>query len=112
MRPMIHVVNRKSYRGTSVYIGRPSVFGNPIIIGRDGDRDEVIRRYRCWLWTEIQRGTGSVWEELLRLCELARQGDLVLSCWCHPLPCHGGVIRAALLWLQAGMPNSKECHAK
>ncbi len=109
---MIHVVNRKTYRGASVYIGRPSVLGNPFIIGREGDRDEVIRRYRRWLWQELQRGTGPVWDELQRLCELARQGDLVLGCWCAPQRCHGEVIHASLRWLQASMPTAKECHEK
>ncbi|SEA87911.1 DUF4326 domain-containing protein [Rubrimonas cliftonensis] len=33
----------------AVYVGRPSKFGNPFVIGRDGDRDTVIRRYRDWL---------------------------------------------------------------
>ena len=108
---MIHVVNRRNYRGTSIYVGRPSVLGNPFIIGRDGDREEVIRQYRCWLWDELQRGTGPVREELQRLCALARQDDLALSCWCYPLPCHGAVIRAALLWMQVGI-NAKECYEK
>ena len=29
-----------------VYIGRPSVFGNPFVIGVDGDRAAVIDRFR------------------------------------------------------------------
>ena len=28
-----------------VYIGRPSKWGNPFVIGRDGTRDEVIQKY-------------------------------------------------------------------
>jgi hypothetical protein len=32
-----------------VYIGRPSKWGNPFVIGRDGTRDEVIARYEAWL---------------------------------------------------------------
>jgi len=52
---MINIVNRKSYRGEGVYIGRPSPLGNPFKIGRDGTRDEVVARYREWLWRQIQR---------------------------------------------------------
>lgn len=26
-------------------------------------------------------------------------GELELLCWCHPLPCHAEVVRAAVLWL-------------
>jgi hypothetical protein len=51
---MINIVNRKTYRGEGVYIGRPSLVGNPFRIGRDGTREEVIVRYRTWLWRRIQ----------------------------------------------------------
>lgn len=34
----------------AVYVGRPTKWGNPFVIGRDGDRDEVIERYRGWLF--------------------------------------------------------------
>ena len=32
-----------------VYVGRPSKWGNPFAIGRDGSRDEVIAKYRAWI---------------------------------------------------------------
>src|SRR5258708_35076297 len=32
-----------------VYVGRPSKWGNPFVIGRDGSRDEVIAKYRAWI---------------------------------------------------------------
>lgn len=31
---------------TDVYIGRPSKWGNPFEIGKDGTRKEVIKKYR------------------------------------------------------------------
>ncbi len=34
-----------------VYIGRPSEFGNPFRIGVDGDRDEVIEKFKEWIKT-------------------------------------------------------------
>ena len=101
---MINIVNRKIYRGESVYIGRPSVLGNPFVIGRDGDRATVIAKHRRWLWEEIQRGTGPVFEELLRLAKLAQTDDLVLSCWCMPQPCHGEILASAITWLN-GIPE-------
>jgi len=39
---------------------------------------------------------GVVKEELIRLAELSKEGDLTLICWCTPLPCHGDVIKDAL----------------
>jgi uncharacterized protein DUF4326 len=32
-----------------VYVGRPSKWGNPFVIGRDGSRDQVIAKYRAWI---------------------------------------------------------------
>jgi hypothetical protein len=32
-----------------VYVGRPSKWGNPFAIGRDGTRDEVIAKCRAWI---------------------------------------------------------------
>lgn len=96
---MITIVNHKTWRGASVYVGRPSILGNPFIIGKDGDRTEVIQKFRRWLWHEIQRQEGPVYEEIQRLVKLAEMGDLVLSCWCSPQPCHAEIIRACLIYL-------------
>jgi hypothetical protein len=30
-------------------VGRPSKWGNPFVIGRNGSRDEVIAKYRAWI---------------------------------------------------------------
>ena len=32
-----------------VYCGRPSKWGNPFVIGRDGSRADVIAKYRRWI---------------------------------------------------------------
>lgn len=103
---MIHIENKKTYRGRGVYIGRPSLLGNPFHIGTHGTRDEVIAQYRIWLWQQIKEQTP-VFQELQRLAIQAQHEDLVLLCWCkradRPIPCHGDVIQAALAWL-----NGKE----
>jgi hypothetical protein len=36
------------------YVGRPSALGNPSVVGRDGSREEVIGKYRRWLWERLQ----------------------------------------------------------
>lgn len=63
-----------------VYIGRPSKWGNPFEIGRDGTREEVIALYRNYVLTTSL---------FLDLPELK---DKVLGCWCSPKPCHGDVL--------------------
>lgn len=66
----------------AVYIGRPSKWGNPFVIGRDGSRDEVIAKYRAWLDTH---------PELVAAARRELAGkDLV--CFCSPQPCHGDVL--------------------
>jgi len=64
-----------------VYIGRPSKWGNPFTIGRDGDRGDVIERYERWLRSQP--------ELLAALPELAGK---TLGCWCAPRACHGDVL--------------------
>jgi len=64
-----------------VYIGRGSKWGNPFKIGIDGNREEVIEKYRQWILGEPRL--------LDSLCELEGK---VLGCWCSPKPCHGDVL--------------------
>jgi len=66
----------------AVYIGRPSKWGNPFVIGKDGDREDVIRKYREWLLSR---------PELIEQARKELRGrDLV--CFCAPKPCHGDVL--------------------
>ncbi len=64
-----------------VYIGRGSKWGNEFVIGRDGDREEVIRKYRDWIMKN---------DYLLSF--LGELKDKVLGCYCKPLACHGDVL--------------------
>jgi len=97
----IYVVNRRDFRGSGEYVGRPSPLGNPFPMRSEADRAEVIRKYRSWLWQQLQLGPGSpVVRELLRLKQLADQGDLYLVCWCKPRQCHGDVIKGCIEWMR------------
>ncbi len=64
-----------------IYVGRPTQWGNPFEIGRDGDRAAVIKKYEEWL-----RGQPNLMRALGEL-----KGK-VLACWCAPKPCHGDVL--------------------
>jgi hypothetical protein len=64
-----------------VYIGRPSKWGNPFEIGKDGDREEVIQKYREWVVTQPNL-----------MAALPELRGKVLGCWCSPKACHGGVL--------------------
>ncbi len=64
----------------AVYVGRPGKWGNPFVVGRDGTREEVIKRYKYF----ILYSAGD-----LDLYEL-RGKDLV--CWCAPEACHADIL--------------------
>ncbi|HEU0173159.1 MAG TPA: DUF4326 domain-containing protein [Blastocatellia bacterium] len=81
---MIRIENRRTHHGEGVYIGRPSLLGNPYSVTVYG-RQEAIRLYRRWLWDRINEW-DEVYDELKRLAELAERGDLTLICWCAPEP--------------------------
>ena len=81
------------------YIGRPSPLGNPFHIGPHGTREEVVRRYRRWLWEQIQDQDEAVGERLDSLLRIAQQRPLELECHCAPLACHGDIIKSALFWM-------------
>ncbi len=104
---MIHIENKKTYRGDGIYVGRKmpglpgSVLGNPFRIGRDGTRVQVISKYRRWLWEQIKL-KNEAYDELRRIAELARQGDVTLVCWCAPeLSCHATVIERSVEYLNS-----------
>lgn len=64
-----------------VYIGRPSKWGNPFVIGQDGGRLEVINKYRQWILSQ---------PNLIR--DLIELEGKILGCWCKPKICHGDVL--------------------
>lgn len=64
-----------------VYIGRPSIFGNPFIVGLHGDRETVINLFRDSL-------TPAMKELIIERCK-----GKILGCYCKPKACHGDVIK-------------------
>lgn len=86
---MTTVVNIRIKKGLprvkcDAFIDRRTIFGNPYEIGRDGDRELVLEKYKLYF---IKRLTDPVFRD--KVLELK---DKVLGCWCKPLSCHGDVI--------------------
>lgn len=75
------VIHRRDMTRSDIYVGRPSIWGNPFVIGADGDRQAVIAQYRLWIATQP--------ELLARIPELRGKR---LACWCAPLTCHADVL--------------------
>ena len=64
-----------------VYIGRPSKWGNPFVIGKHGTREEVIQKYLEWLMSQPDL-----------LTDIPSLKAKVLGCYCAPAACHGDVL--------------------
>lgn len=79
-RVLRRLVGQKSPAG-AVYIGRTTKWGNPFVIGRHGDRAEVIAKYRAWVCEQ---------PALMAALHELRGRDLL--CHCAPFPCHGDVL--------------------
>lgn len=80
-------------------IMRPNTLGNPFVIGQDGDRTEVIAKFRVWLWSHIKSKTPLIMNELSEIEKLTLTGNTVyLMCCCKPAACHGDVIKACIEW--------------
>jgi hypothetical protein len=72
-----------------VYIGRPSIWGNPFShLAKSAasfqceSREEAIARYEAWLLSQ---------PELVARAKRELRGK-VLGCWCLPKACHGHVL--------------------
>ena len=66
----------------AVYVGRPSRWGNPFVIGKDGTREEVLAKFREYA---VERMASEPrWLEPL--------AGKNLTCWCAPEACHGDVL--------------------
>lgn len=77
---MTRVVHVK-HSAYDIYIGRPSKWGNPFQIGKDGTREEVIAKYEQWI-----ASNPALMNDLHEL------KDKTLGCWCRPQKCHGDVL--------------------
>lgn len=68
-----------------ILITRPLKWGNPFRIGTDGNRAEVIKKFKEWILTQPQL-----------LADLDELDGKILGCWCkdpkNSKACHGDVL--------------------
>lgn len=86
------VVNIRRTTGLYRYIGRPSILGNPFVIGEDGDRDEVLQKFLDYFIDRL--ATDPEYREAVEAVK-----DEALGCFCAPERCHGDIIAE---WLDGG----------
>ena len=82
----------------AVDIMRGTEFGNPFIIGRHGDRSEVVERYRRHLWLRLKTEP-----ELSGKVRQLHGRDL--CCCCAPAACHGDILARAAAYLNGVTPD-------
>ena len=83
---MPRVYNKRAgYPADAVYIGRGSPWGNPFVIGRDGDRETCIEKFKF---------------HTLPTLDVRPLIGKSLVCFCAPRACHGDLLLKAAAELE------------
>ena len=75
------------------YCGRGSELGNPYVIGFDGTREEVIRKYKGYFYSQELYETN-LYKQIKEAVE--KDKIVTLGCYCKPRDCHCDVIEESL----------------
>lgn len=81
--PRVYNKYHKDAPKDAIYVGRPSKCGNPFVIGKDGNREEVIAKYKKRV---------EAFDDTLRKEWLVPLIEKDLVCWCTPKACHADVL--------------------
>lgn len=106
MTGQITVANKHTYKtipgAHDVYIGRPTVFGNPythlpskntLAKYQVATRDEAVDAYKPWL-LGLLNSDEFAWLSFVDLVQRYHSGEhVVLICYCSPERCHGDVLK-------------------
>ena len=76
--PRVYNKYHKDAPKEAIYVGRGTPFGNPFVIGKDGDRDGVCDKYEEMILNNIEL------QNLVK--EKLKDKDLI--CFCYPKRCH------------------------
>ena len=93
MNKDMKVVNLRKEK-YEIYIGRPSIFGNPFSIAKYG-REECIEKYKEYFYRRIKD------DKRFKEAVLKLKGK-TLGCFCKPEICHGDII---VDYLKKEVPN-------
>ena len=90
--------------GVYIYIGRRkegNILGNPYTHIKNGtlaqyvvaDRDTAISKYESYFEYNYENDSDFR-KKIDDIYDMYSQGkEIFLGCWCHPLPCHGDIIK-------------------
>lgn len=101
---MPRVLNKKvdGIPDGAIYVGRPTKWGNPFRVDWDGDRDEVVDKFRHLL-EKGDEGALVPYPKPGELQDLSRRRERILTdieelrgrdlvCWCAPQACHADIL--------------------
>lgn len=78
----------------AINIDRPNLLANPFPINARTCRATALLAFKTDFELELSRCEGPRYDEVCRIVGLLLEGkDVILMCWCHPLPCHGDTIK-------------------
>lgn len=76
-----------------------ATLGNPHVMVKNNltERARVLSLY-SQLLEEHEQNNGYMWQTITKLAQRVTDGEkIALMCWCAPKPCHGDIIRSAIL---------------
>jgi hypothetical protein len=84
-------IRRERY---DILIMRPGPWGNPFVVGVDGEQGECVRKHREWLETGNgfgnPRANSAARQFVVR--NIGRLKGKKLGCGCKPKACHGDTL--------------------
>lgn len=83
----------------NVRIDRATPLGNPYVMYREEQRQEVCESFKSYLEYELDKQTNQpLLDQFESIFNLVSEGKVVnLQCHCSPSSCHGEVIRDKLI---------------
>lgn len=100
----VNDIPKSALPANTIFIDKGSIWANPFVVGRDGTREECVRRYNLML---------AVSEEILNDIDHLKGKDLVCYCGDQTNLCHGHTLvylasipmRARLDWAKQVISN-------
>lgn len=101
-------IKHEGFADNVIYIGRKNYFyklegsalANPYVVNKKRTLEESLLLYKKWILQMYSLKKGSVYEELIRLAKLEKEGkSFALGCWCKPNNCHGDIIKLVIQFI-------------
>lgn len=98
-RILIGKVNKNLTGFVNIRIDRATPLGNPYVMHREEQRQEVCDLYATFLNDVLaNESSEAILDQLQMILDHLLEGDYVnLQCWCSPEHCHGEHIRKVLI---------------